>query len=239
MKYKVFGIGFCNNLKNNKEAEKNVDIIKVDEKIEVDKLDKDQGLKEIEKKAKNIKKAIFIGGDHSISYALIKATNPELLIIFDAHADLIKPVKTVTNEDWLRALIEEKIIDTKKIVIIGLRSYDKKEEYFIKENNISSIFLDKEGIELSLDDISDFIMEKIKEEKNVYLSIDIDVINACEIEALFKEPFGFSSKEFFYIISRISKLKDKICFIDIVEGFASDEKTKKIIEKIIQIFNEK
>ncbi|MEM2707564.1 MAG: arginase family protein [Candidatus Pacearchaeota archaeon] len=240
MIYKVIGISFCSNLKNNREAEKNVNIIKVDEKIEVEKLDKDKGLKEIEEKIKlKEKKAIFVGGDHSITYALVKATKPNMLVIFDAHADLIRPLKTITNEDWLRALINEKILDTKNIVMIGLRNYDKKEEYFIRDNNIPCIFLDKEGIELTLDDITDFIMEKMKEKEKIYLSIDIDFINGCEIEANFKEPFGFSSREFFYILKRISKLKEKIDFIDIVEGFASDEKTRKIIEKIIEIFNQK
>ena len=62
-----------------------------------------------------VQKIIFLGGDHSISYSLGKAffehcekENKEpCLIIFDAHADCIKPMKEPTHEEWLRALIDE------------------------------------------------------------------------------------------------------------------------------------
>jgi agmatinase len=230
--YKVYGIPFCCNLKNDKR----VCDIRIDcEKIVVDNEDKDKGLKQIEEKAKKIEKGIFVGGDHSITYAIVKAIKPNFLVIFDAHADLTKPLKTITNEDWLRALVEKKVIDEKDILLIGIRSYDKKEKEFIKEKGIPVVFFDK--FYLSLNEIVEFVMEKMKEKDKVYLSIDIDVINGSEIETNFPEPFGLSSREFLYIIEKISKLREKIFAIDITEAITSHELTKKIVEKTIKVFN--
>ena len=56
-------------------------------------------------------KAFFIGGDHSISFPILNAFNKieknPFLIIFDAHADCMKPGKEPTHEEWLRALVEK------------------------------------------------------------------------------------------------------------------------------------
>ncbi len=231
--YEVYGIPFCSNLKNDKRT----NIINVYcKKIEVDNDDKDLGMKQIEERIKNVERAIFVGGDHSISYATIKAIKPEFLVVLDAHPDLIKPLKTITNEDWLRALIDEKIIDEKDVLLVGVRSYDKREKDFIEKKNISTIFFDK--FYLNLVDITNFIMEKIKARDRVYLSIDIDVIDGSNIATTFPEPFGLSSREFLYMINRISKLKEKIFAIDVVEAITTDLLTKKIVEKIIKVFNE-
>ena len=56
-------------------------------------------------------KAIFLGGDHSITYSLFKAfsekfQNPSL-IVFDAHPDAMKGIKPVSHEDMNRELIED------------------------------------------------------------------------------------------------------------------------------------
>jgi len=237
MSYKIIGIPFCSNLLNNKEPNITPNKIKVDEIIEVDNLNKDVGLKQIEEKTKNVERSIFLGGDHSISYALVKAIKPDLLVVFDAHADLIKATATITNEDWLRALINESIIKPSNVLIIGLRNYDKQEMDFIKQNSIAFFNLDREEW-FNMDDVADFIMEKIKDKQRIYLSIDIDVINGSEINANFKEPFGFSSREMLYILQRIAKLKEKVIAIDIVEAIASHDLTKKIVESIIKLFNE-
>ena len=231
--YEVYGIPFCSNLKNDKRV---CDIAIKCEIIEIDNLDKDKGIKEIEEKVRKIEnKAMFIGGDHSITYATIKAIKPDFVVVFDAHPDLAKPLKTITNEDWLRALIEENVISSNQLLLVGIRSYDGEEESFIKNEGISAVFFDK--FYLSLDEMTNFIMEKIKSNKKVYLSIDIDFINGSEIATNFPEPFGLNSREFLYMMGRISKLKEKIFAIDIVEAITKDELTKKIVERIIKIFN--
>ena len=61
-------------------------------------------------------RTVFLGGDHSISYSLTRAFldfcensgKEPCLIVFDAHADCMKPVdkEFPTHEEWLRALIE-------------------------------------------------------------------------------------------------------------------------------------
>ena len=231
--YKVYGIPFCCNLKNDKRC---IDIKIKCEKLEIDNKDKDRGFKQIEEKVKKIGKGIFVGGDHSITYATIKAIKPDFVVVFDAHPDLVKPLKTITNEDWLRALIENKIINANNVLLFGIRNYDKQEKEFIKNNEISAVFLDR--FYLNIQDMTEFIMEKIKEKNKVYVSIDIDIINGNEIATSFPEPFGLSSREFLYMLSKIFKLKQKIYAIDITEAITSDEITRKIVEKIIKVFNE-
>ena len=60
-------------------------------------------------------KTVFLGGDHSVSYPIVRAFLDNVqssgkepcLIVFDAHPDCMKPMKEPTHEEWLRALVEE------------------------------------------------------------------------------------------------------------------------------------
>lgn len=180
-------------------------------------------------------KLMFLGGDHSISYPLTKAffdftlnkdseKKQPCLIIFDAHPDLMSPIDSEipTHEEWLNSLIK-KGFPTENILLIGLRNSDISELKIIKKHNIKVINLDN-FIENDFSEVCDSIME-FANNKNLYLSIDIDVIDPVFAPATgYTEVGGLTSREFLFLIKRINKMKN-LRVVDLVE--INSEKDKK------------
>ncbi len=163
---------------------------------------------------------ILIGGDHSITYSAFKAFAAQFkdtgLIVFDAHLDMMNDFSPPTHEDYLRALINEKIIDARKIVVVGVRNWHENEISFAKRNNIR-YFTMKHIYELGMHEFCDLLMELSRDIKNLYLSIDIDGIDPAFAPGTgYNEPGGVSSREFLYILQRLN-LIGNIRIIDLVE----------------------
>lgn len=160
----------------------------------------------------NQEKLAFLGGDHSITYSLVKALKPEALIIFDAHLDVQDSFKPATHEDYLRILIEEKIIEPKNIFIIGIRNQSKEEYEFINSlkqnyNSTINIYNMNEVFEKGIQKITKKIIKKVKSKK-VYLSIDFDVLDSTIAYATgYPEPAGFQTRELIYMLQHF---KDKL-----------------------------
>ena len=185
-----------------------------------------------EKSLKFIKennKLIFLGGDHSISFSTGKAFLEDCLnkgkepclIVFDAHPDLMKPMKQSTHEEWLRALIEDGF-PAQNILIIGLRNSDKTELEFIRKKGIKTMSCNRflEDIENAMDTITEFAYNK-----QAYLSLDIDSVDPAFAPATgYKVPGGLSSRQIIYAVQRINRIKD-LKIIDIVE--INPDKDKK------------
>jgi arginase len=163
-------------------------------------------------------RAIFIGGDHSISYGLVKGfsenfKNP-FLIVFDAHADCMPAIKEPNHEEWLRKLVEEGF-PTENIVLIGVRNIWEEEMRFLEGKGIQKIDASKIGENKEL--ICDGIMEKARGCDGIYVSIDIDVLDpAFAPGAGYMEPGGMSSRDLIYFLHRLNFLKNLVG-IDIVE----------------------
>jgi len=166
-------------------------------------------------------KTIFIGGDHSISYSIGRgffdycqnSGKEPCLIVFDAHADCMTPMKEPTHEEWLRKLIEDGF-PARNILLVGVRNMWQDEIVFLKEKGIRMIsmnqFLD------NLQDTCDIIME-FSNSKELYVSIDIDVIDPAFAPGTgYQEPGGLSTRDFLYVIQRINKVRN-LKGIDIVE----------------------
>jgi len=189
-------------------------------------------------KAKKIfKKTFFIGGDHSISYALIKAIsekNKELkLIIFDSHLDLMPPMQNPTHEEWLRKLIEERIIDKKNILLIGIRksssNSDSEEIKFAKENLIKIIYSDE--IKTKEKEILNFAKD------NFYLSLDIDVFDKKDVSATGYPEKNGPKKEILLKILKQLFFSQKFKFGDLVEVNPIKEDSEKTIEVVRKILS--
>ena len=163
-------------------------------------------------------KAFFIGGDHSISYPIVKAFNKieenPLLIIFDAHADCIEPGKEPTHEEWLRKLIEEGF-PSDKIILISTRNFYEDEINFLEENNINVISMDV--IREDIEEVCDLIMERARKSSGFYISIDIDSVDPAYAPGTgYLEPGGLTSRELIYFLKRL-RLLDNFKGADIVE----------------------
>ena len=205
------------------------------------KLIYENGLETFETKPK----AFFIGGDHSISYSLVKAFlkycrnkgKEPCLIIFDAHPDCMTPInlEIPTHEEWLRALIESGF-PSENVLLVGARNSDTKELEFLSKNRIRNIGLNQ--LLTNLEDICDTIME-FSSGKELYLSLDIDVVDPAFAPATgYIEPGGLTSRQFLYLVQRMNKIKN-LKAIDLVEinpEKPGNEITIKLGAKILSEF---
>lgn len=168
---------------------------------------------------KKNEKVLFIGGDHSISYPLTKAFSKvsrrkKCLIVFDAHTDCMKPMKEPTHEEWLRAVIEEKLFD--KVILIGMRKIEPEEEKFLKG---------RKEVEINNLDLSD--------DYEIYFSIDIDVFDPRIAPGTgYLEKNGMKIKEFYELLS---KIKDKAKAIDLVEVNPEKDLNNKTVNLALEI----
>jgi len=176
------------------------------ETVEVDNDDIEADEKRIFDYVSRLKeKCLFIGGDHSISYPIVKAlfarySDKLKLVVFDAHPDLMKPMKEPTHEEWLRGVIELGV-RPENVLLIGVRreseNVDKQELDYAKEKKINIIFSDES--ELRKNELMEFVSSG-----KIYLSLGIDVIDSSIISSTgYPELDGLSEKQFFDTIEGI------------------------------------
>lgn len=184
------------------------------EEIHVDNNNVKEANELIYKNAKKIfqvqDKALFLGGDHSVSYGLVKGFKENFengfLIVFDAHADCIKPGKEPTHEEWLRKIVEEGF-PGENIILVGARNIWSGEREFLNKNKIQ-VFGMKQ-IHESKEDICDIIMEKVRLGDGFYISIDIDVLDPAFAPGTgYLEPGGMTSRELIYFLQRLLLLNN-------------------------------
>lgn len=175
---------------------------------------------------------IFLGGEHLISFPLIKAaansTDEELYVLhFDAHADMREEY---LGEKFSHATVMRRVgelIGFKNIYQFGIRSGSKEEIEFAKKN--SNLYLvDKWG---KIDDV----IKNLKGKK-VYLSIDIDVFDPAFAPGTgTPEPGGIPSSDFFDILLKLKDLY--IIGADIVEVapyYDISDRTALLAAKIVR-----
>ncbi|MBU2496730.1 MAG: arginase family protein [Nanoarchaeota archaeon] len=211
--------------------------------IQVDLKNLDETNNNIHKEAKKLfqehenERVIFLGGDHSISYSLVKAffeTHKDAgLLVLDAHADCMHNFQPATHEDWLKTLIENGNIKAENVLLVGLRNLDEIEISFLNKNKVNS-FSCKEIFNEGLQETTHAIMEILRKYKNLYLSLDIDIADPAFAPSVsYAEPGGLTSRELIYFIQKILLLKN-LKAADIVEVNAADDNglTTKLAAKI-------
>ena len=151
---------------------------------------------------------IMLGGEHSLSYAPVKACrdyyerkdreegkDPEgiTFLVLDAHLDMRTDFRGVK---YNHACVSRHIIEevTPKYVTIGVRSGPEEEWDYMEEHGIpfyTSDDVDERGIREIIKEVS----EKIEGDR-IYLSLDMDVIDPAYCAGLgTPEPFGLSPRE--------------------------------------------
>ncbi len=187
------------------------------------------------KLGENLKQNNFIlsiCGDHSNTYSLFKKFKEKYkdskLIIFDAHPDVEISTDLVSHEDYLRNLIENKIVNPKDVYLLGIRTFSRIElEYLIKKKinfmTIKDIITDKEKVKNLLENI----------EENIYLSIDIDVLDPDFAPGTYyKEWCGLNIDELKEFINIIKK---KVKASDICEYYSENDKNNITLNNIIEL----
>lgn len=187
-------------------------------------------------------RVVFLGGDHSVSYSTTRAFfdfcensgKEPCLIVFDAHADCMTPMKEPTHEEWLRKLIEEGF-PAKNILLVGARNLCKDEIEFLKEKKIKMISMN--ALLENFQDCCEVIME-FANGKELYVSVDIDFVDPAFAPATgYPEVGGLSSRKFIYLISRINKMKN-LRAVDLVEINPEKDKDRMTIKLGAKILSE-
>jgi arginase len=96
----------------------------------------------------------------------------------DAHGDLNTPESSPSGNAWgmpLRMLVEAGDVDPGDVTLLGSRSLDPPEQAFI----------DDAGIRLQLGDLPD----------NIYVALDLDVVEPTELDVFMPEPAGLTVAE--------------------------------------------
>ncbi|WEL23864.1 arginase family protein [Candidatus Nanohalovita haloferacivicina] len=112
---------------------------------------------------------ISVGGDHSVSFPVIKALkeeNPDLKLVWlDAHLDLKEKVDGhVSHDVVVRELLDHGFSED-EIVFLGITEVDYDEEEFLESHDFAIY---------RPDEVDDFLEQEL--DGDYYLSVDIDVL---------------------------------------------------------------
>ncbi len=167
-----------------------------------------------EENPKNITKSekfrISVGGEHSITPNLVKKLDQENLSILqiDAHADFKD--KFEGRKDSHACAMRRVYEINNNITQVGIRSLDKEESEFIKENKINTFFMK----DLKGDWISK-IVPTLKDK--VYITIDMDGFDPSIIPAVgTPEPDGLNYNQVIKLLKEVFKEKE-VVGMDFVE----------------------
>lgn len=155
-----------------------------------------------------------IGGDHSISYPIIKAlhdsTDGNVAIIqFDAHLDLVDDSEIqgkYSQSSQIRRALELERIHPKNVIQIGVRNYNYPwyEEY-LNETDIVQITA-AEVHQSTVQSVIDQVLDACKDVEKVYLTFDIDVLDpAFAPGAGANEPGGLTPVQCLSILDGLYK----------------------------------
>ncbi len=151
---------------------------------------------------------IFVGGDHSLTYYTFKKFSENFLdvglVVFDAHPDCYdsNEVKNPLHEDFLYHLIKNGCVDGKNVMVIGARSIDPKEMEFMKKKGV--IFYTSHEVISNVEDVCERLVEFMEKQKNVYLSVDIDVIDPSHAPGTgYVEENGLGKGDLFLMLDKL------------------------------------
>ena len=209
------------------ELEDIKDLEKVYEKIY-------DGVKKIFRKDKRF---VFLGGDHSITYPLLKVIKENYddfyLIFFDAHPD-IHPDPYINYQSFIYYLIKERVLDPKKIIMVGISNLSFEEKKILKDLKIK--YYTPYDVWNDVNKVAEEISTILKG-KNVYISIDSDVFEmGC---AHWLEPFGIRPYHYFRIIKSLDANLVSFDLVEISEDEICGNLGAKLIVETMGIFNDK
>ena len=162
------------------------------------------------------RRKVFIGGDHAISYPIVKYLfehdEVATVIVIDAHADFRDSYRSnsFSNACVMRRIAE--MIGFENVFEIGIRSSSEAEYALIKDriSICDAAMLREKGVKAVLDEI------EVRKEKT-YLSIDIDVLDPSIAPGVDNpEPCGLSLESLFALVRGILK-QENVVASDVVE----------------------
>ena len=190
------------------------------------------------------KMPIAIGGEHTITLGIMKGlgvnAKKTALVSFDAHLDLRKEFMglTLSHTTFMRLIDEE--VKPAKIVEVGTRAVCKEELAYAEQSGIeffTSQQIRREGVAQIIQNLK----EELEPYANVYLTIDMDVLDPAFAPAVQNpEPEGIETHT---LVDIVCALCDKrVVGFDVLEvapsydqGISAVAAAKVIFEMLCQI----
>ena len=192
------------------------------------------------------RRKIFLGGDHSVTFALVKHLFErgfvEKVFVLDAHADFRESYKgnRFSNACVLRRIVE--LVGAENVVVIGVRSASAEEyealHFQRQQGRGQDEWQGRKKEELRIydawrvrEDLRGVLSELASESvagKNAYLSVDVDVLDPCFAPAVeYPEPCGLSVSEVLSLINGIFASSNVVA-ADVVEVNPRMERRNRI-----------
>jgi arginase len=163
---------------------------------------------EVEKQLNEGNRVFSFGGDHSITYPVIRSfakkySNLSILHI-DAHGDLYDDFEgnKLSHACPFARIMEERL--ARRLLQIGIRTYNAHQRQQVKRFNVEAIEMKdwRDGTPIEFNG-------------PVYISLDLDALDPAFVPGVsHHEPGGFSTRQ---LLSVIQNLKADIVGADIVE----------------------
>jgi agmatinase len=157
---------------------------------------------------------LSLGGDHSITYPIVRAfarKYKDLSVVhFDAHPDIYDNYQGNRNSHAspFARIMEQKLV--KRLVQVGIRTFTAHQREQVKKFGVESIEMHQ------LTDTHD-LAERLRLEFDspVYISFDVDALDPAFAPGVsHREPGGMSTRQ---AIDLIQRLKGRVVGADIVE----------------------
>ena len=145
---------------------------------------------------------IVLGGEHTISYPVVSAVEPDVFISLDAHLDLRDEY---LGEPLSHACTSRRIHEICDVHVYGFRECSKEEYLYAQENNLDVYN------SLEIDDIT------YPRNKRIHLSIDMDVLDPSIAPNVSNPvPGGLNFREVVKIVAAIFE-RNTIVSLDLCE----------------------
>jgi agmatinase len=155
----------------------------------------------------------LLGGEHTLTPLAIREFKDSYLIQLDAHCDLRDEYlgDKLCHATAMRRALD--IIPQDRFIQIGVRSCSKEEADFARRSKIQS-YTTEQVLE-NPQKVVEEVAKKVQK-RNVYLTIDIDVLDPAFAPAVATpEPGGLSTLDLLRLVRELGELN--ICAFDVVE----------------------
>ncbi len=159
------------------------------------------------------KKPVFLGGEHTVTWAAVREINPSHLLIFDAHLDLRDTFlgERVSSATFLRRMAEE--MPELQIIHMGFRGASRDELEYARKRKLEII--SSQDIHEKTGNIEEILVQ-LSEARSVYVSVDLDVLDPAYMrEVANPEPEGLSPTVLFDSFRILTSVK--VYGFDVVE----------------------
>jgi agmatinase len=178
----------------------------------------DQMLQRVEAFSKDLveknKFPIALGGEHSISPAIVKSFEDIGVISLDAHLDFRNEYEGVKNSHACSTRRISDVVGVSSVVPIGVRSMSKDESKDAENLGLKFISSYAFHRDSNMEEAVERALEWIGREK-IYLTLDMDVFDPAYAPGISNpEPFGLAPIE---IKRCINHLADRLVGFDVVE----------------------